>query len=481
MSEAPVSPAMVSTPFRAAEAGARMARFEASGRGAMDGHPHHAPVPVSHATPHVPDAADLLIWYDRHRRVLPWRALPGQTPDPYRVWLSEVMLQQTTIAAVKPYFQKFLERFPTIDALADAPEEAVMSAWAGLGYYSRARNLHACAKAVAAAGAFPDTAAALRKLPGIGAYTAGAVAAIAFERAEAAVDGNVERVMTRLFAIETALPAARPEIRTVTQGLVPDRRPGDFAQAVMDLGATICTPKRPACALCPWMAPCRARALGLQETFPRKVKKVKGTLRRGAVFVAIRSGDEAILLRTRPAEGLLGAMAEPPMSPWAPDYDPAQALLDAPLDARWKRLPGLVRHGFTHFPLELTVFCARVALSTQAPAGMRFTPRRDLDEEPLPGVMKKVLAHAFDPKPEPVKAAKPGRPKAMRMVADTPLFAEPEEEAPPPVPSFRPVPKPAPRAVAAPPAEDGEGFFGEPEAAAAPAARKRGRPRTRPK
>jgi A/G-specific adenine glycosylase len=251
----------------------------------------------------------------------------------------------------------------------------------------------------------------------------------------------------------------------------------------MDLGATICTPKRPACALCPWMAPCRARALGLQETFPRKVKKVKGTLRRGAAFVAIRSGDEAILLRTRPAEGLLGAMAEPPMSPWAPDYDPAQALLDAPLDARWKRLPGLVRHGFTHFPLELTVFCARVALSTQAPAGMRFTPRRDLDEEPLPGLMKKVLAHAFDPKPEPVKAEKPGRPKAMRMVADTPLFAEPEEEAPPPVPSFRPVPKPAPRAVAAPSAEDGEGegFFGEPEAAAAPAARKRGRPRTRSK
>lgn len=425
-----------------------------------------------------PQAADLLTWYDRHRRILPWRALAGETPDPYRVWLSEVMLQQTTIAAVKPYFLKFLARFPTVDALAAAPEESVMSAWAGLGYYSRARNLHACAKAVAASGAFPETLEGLRKLPGIGAYTAGAIAAIAFGRPEAAVDGNVERVMTRLFAIETLLPGARPEIRRVTQDLVPSDRPGDFAQAVMDLGATICTPKRPACALCPWMAPCRARDLGLQETFPRKLKALKGTLRRGAAFVAIRAGDEAVLLRTRPPEGLLGAMAEPPMSPWEPGYDPAQALLDAPLDARWKRLPGLVRHTFTHFPLELTVFSARVSLSTTPPAGMRFTPRRDLDDEPLPGVMKKVLAHAFDPKPEPVKR---GRPKAMRAVADTPLFAEPEEAAAPPPPRFRPVPKPVPRAAPAlPPPDDDFDLSAEP-APAPPEPRKRGRPRTRPR
>ncbi|MBY0258053.1 A/G-specific adenine glycosylase [Methylobacterium sp.] len=444
----------------------------------MDEPPQRAPVPVSQTTAPDPAAADLLSWYDRHRRVLPWRALPGETPDPYRVWLSEVMLQQTTIAAVKPYFAAFLARFPTVEALAAAPEEAVMSAWAGLGYYSRARNLHACARAVAAAGGFPDTAASLRKLPGIGAYTAGAVAAIAFDRPEAAVDGNVERVMTRLFAIETALPAARPEIRAVTQDLVPADRPGDFAQAVMDLGATICTPKRPACALCPWMVPCRARALGLQETYPRKVKAVKGILRRGAAFVAIRSGDEAILLRTRPPEGLLGAMAEPPTSAWEPDYDPAQALLDAPLDARWKRLPGLVRHGFTHFPLELTVFVAKVALSTAAPAGLRFTPRRDLGEEPLPGVMKKVLAHAFDPKPDP--PAKRGRPKAMRAVADTPLFAEADPEAPAAPPRFRPVPKPAPRAIPVPRPDEEEGVFEEP-AAVPPAARKRGRPKTRPR
>ncbi|KTS53286.1 adenine glycosylase, partial [Methylobacterium indicum] len=326
-----------------------------------------------------PEAADLLVWYDRHRRALPWRALPGAAPDPYRVWLSEIMLQQTTVAAVKPYFARFLERFPTVAALAAAPEEAVMGAWAGLGYYSRARNLHACAKAVAEAGRFPDTVEGLRKLPGIGAYTAGAIAAIAFDRPAAAVDGNVERVVSRLYAIETPIPAARPEIRRLAESLVPQTRPGDFAQAVMDLGATLCTPKRPACALCPWMQPCRARAEGLQETFPRKVKKVAGALRRGAAFVVLRAGDEAVLLRTRPPEGLLGSMAEPPTSEWRADYDPAQALLDAPLDARWKRLPGIVRHVFTHFPLELTVFLARVGAGTPAPEGMRFTPRAGLE------------------------------------------------------------------------------------------------------
>lgn len=272
-----------------------------------------------------------------------------------------------------------------------------MSAWAGLGYYSRARNLHACAKQVAALGAFPDTEEALRKLPGIGAYSAGAIAAIAFGRRAAAVDGNVERVMSRLHAIETPLPAGRAEIRRQALALVPEARPGDFAQALMDLGATICTPKRPACALCPWMSPCRARAEGLQETFPRKPRKEKGAPRRGAAFVAIRAGDEAVLLRTRPAEGLLGAMAEPPTSAWTPDYDPAKGLLDAPLDARWKRMAGIVKHTFTHFPLELTVFSARLSAGAVAPEGMRFTPRAALDSEPLPGVMKKVLAHALQP------------------------------------------------------------------------------------
>lgn len=375
-----------------------------------------------------PDAADLLVWYDRHRRVLPWRALPGVAPDPYRVWLSEIMLQQTTVAAVKPYFARFLERFPTVEALAAAPEEAVMGAWAGLGYYSRARNLHACAKAVAEAGRFPDTVDGLRKLPGIGAYTAGAIAAIAFDRPAAAVDGNVERVVSRLYAIETPIPAARPEIRRLAESLVPHERPGDFAQAVMDLGATLCTPKRPACALCPWMQPCRARAEGLQETFPRKVKKVAGALRRGAAFVVLRAGDEAVLLRTRPPEGLLGSMAEPPTSEWRADYDPAQALLDAPLDARWKRLPGSVRHVFTHFPLELTVFLARVAAGTPAPEGTRFTPRAGLEAEPLPGAMKKVLAHALEQK----------------------LAAPPPVPKPPPEPDLATLPEPEPPVRRAP-------------------------------
>ena len=425
-----------------------------------------------------PRADDLLAWYDRHRRVLPWRALAGAAPDPYRVWLSEVMLQQTTIAAVRPYFERFLTRFPDIFALAEAPEEAVMSAWAGLGYYSRARNLHACARTVAAAGGrFPDTAEGLRKLPGIGAYTAGAIAAIAFDRQEAAVDGNVERVLSRAYAVEAPLPGSRPEIRRLTQALVPTDRPGDFAQALMDLGATICTPKRPACALCPWMRPCRARSLGTQESFPRKIKVAKGALRRGAAFVAIRSGDEAVLLRTRPPEGLLGNMAEPPGSAWEPDYDVAAALLDAPLDARWKRLPGLVRHGFTHFPLELTVFVARVALATPAPAGTRFTPRSALDDEPLPGLMRKVLAHAFDPKPEPEKKPR-GRPR--KEPPPMPLLAAMEAPVsmpdPEPRPRVRAVPKPQPKAPPAPPPEADELFDGEVEPSPAPA-RARSSPR----
>ncbi|WP_267422142.1 A/G-specific adenine glycosylase [Methylobacterium sp. GC_Met_2] len=429
-----------------------------------------------------PRADDLLAWYDRHRRVLPWRALAGAVPDPYRVWLSEVMLQQTTIAAVRPYFERFLGRFPDVFALADAPEEAVMAAWAGLGYYSRARNLHACAKAVAAGGGrFPDTAEALRKLPGIGAYTAGAIAAIAFDRPEAAVDGNVERVLSRAYAVEAPLPGSRPEIRRLTQALVPDDRPGDFAQALMDLGATICTPKRPACALCPWMVPCRARALGTQDTFPRKIRVAKGALRRGAAFVAIRSGDEGVLLRTRAPEGLLGNMAEPPGSVWEPDYDVAGALLDAPLDARWKRLPGLVRHGFTHFPLELTVFVARVALSTPAPAGMRFTPRSALDDEPLPGLMRKVLAHAFDPKPEPEKKPR-GRPKKdpppMPLLAAMEAPVSMPDQDPEPRPRVRAVPKPQPKPAPLPPPDADDFLDGEPEAPPA-APRRRGTARRR--
>lgn len=365
--------------------------------------------PVASHSVAQPHSADLLTWYDRHRRDLPWRARPGETADPYRVWISEIMLQQTTVAAVKPFYERFLDRFPTIEALAEAPVDAVMQAWAGLGYYSRARNLHACAKAVVEkhGGRFPGTEAELLGLPGIGAYTAAAVAAIAFNEVAAAVDGNVERVMSRLFVVEEPLPKAKPLLTALTRDLVPRERPGDFAQAVMDLGATICTPKRPACALCPWMTPCRARAAGLQEAYPKKQKKVEGQLRRGAAFVVLRK-DDSVLLRTRPPSGLLGGMAEPPTSAWEPDYDPARAMLDAPLEARWKRLPGIVRHVFTHFPLELTVLFATVARDTPAPADMRWTPRAQLGEEALPGSMKKVLVHALGDLPGPAKAPKAG-------------------------------------------------------------------------
>ena len=340
-------------------------------------------------------AEDLLAWYDRHRRDLPWRARPGEAADPYRVWLSEIMLQQTTVAAVRPYFARFLALFPDVEALAEAPSEAVMGAWAGLGYYSRARNLHACAKSVVALGGFPRTETELRALPGIGAYTAGAVAAIAFGQTAAAVDGNVERVMSRLHLIETPLPAAKAEIHALTIALVPPARPGDFAQALMDLGATICTPKRPACALCPWMAPCRARAAGIQETLPRKAPKREGELRRGAAFVAIRR-DGAVLLRTRPPKGLLGGMAEVPTSEWRADYDLSTAVVDAPIEARWRRVPGIVRHVFTHFPLELSVHLAKVPAGTAAPDGMRWSAPAALAEEALPTVMRKVVAAAME-------------------------------------------------------------------------------------
>lgn len=342
-----------------------------------------------------PAAADLLAWYDRHRRALPWRAVAGERADPYRVWASEIMLQQTTVTAVKPYYERFMARFPTVEALAAAPSEEVMQAWAGLGYYSRARNLHACAQAVMAqhGGRFPDTEEALRALPGIGAYTAGAVAAIAFDRPAAAVDGNVERVMTRLFAIAEELPGARPLVRERVLGLMPQGRPGDFAQALMDLGATICTPRNPACGLCPWRDPCAARRAGTQDSFPRKAPKKAGATRLGAAFVLLRQ-DGAVLLRTRPPKGLLGGMAEVPTSEWRAGYELDGAAQDAPVATRWHRLSPPVRHVFTHFPLELTVFRAQAPAGTSAPPGMRFTAPQRLGAEPFPSVMLKVLETA---------------------------------------------------------------------------------------
>jgi A/G-specific adenine glycosylase len=349
-----------------------------------------------------PEAADLLAWYDRHRRVLPWRARPGETADPYRVWLSEIMLQQTTVKTVAPYYVKFLTRWPAVDALAAASLDDVLRTWAGLGYYARARNLHACARAVVErhGAVFPTNLEALRALPGIGDYTAAAVAAIAFDAPAVPVDGNVERVVTRLFAIEDELPAAKPEIKRLATSLLPPRRAGDFAQALMDLGATNCSPKRPACALCPWNESCLAFERGDQETFPRKAPKREGRLRRGAAFVAVRA-DGRVLLRTRPDKGLLGAMTEVPGSDWSHDFDVAQALRSAPRfkGAKWRRLAGVVRHVFTHFPLELAVFVARVPRATPASKGARWVKIADLPGEALPNVMRKVLAHALDLEP----------------------------------------------------------------------------------
>jgi A/G-specific adenine glycosylase len=349
-----------------------------------------------------PRAADLLAWYDRHRRAMPWRAAKGERPDPYRVWASEIMLQQTTVTAVKPYFERFMARFPTVTDLAAAPSEEVMQAWAGLGYYSRARNLHACAKAVVGEhrGRFPDTESGLLALPGIGPYTAGAVAAIAFDRPAAAVDGNVERVMTRLFAIEALMPGAKPLIRERVLAMLPPERPGDFAQALMDLGATICTPRNPACGLCPWREPCLAREAGTQESFPRKAPKKAGVTRYGAAFVLERE-DGAILVRTRPEKGLLGGMAEVPTSDWRSDYELDGAMQDAPVVTRWRPLAERVRHVFTHFPLELTIFVAQAPRSMSAPSGMRFTPRARLREEPFPSLFVKVLEAALRPPPSP--------------------------------------------------------------------------------
>jgi A/G-specific adenine glycosylase len=345
-----------------------------------------------------PDPADLLAWYDRHARVLPWRARRGETADPYRVWLSEIMLQQTTVRAVAPYYARFLARWPTVQALGAASLDDVLRAWAGLGYYARARNLHACAIAVVArhGGIFPEDYAALRTLPGIGDYTAAAVGAIAFDAPAVPVDGNVERVVTRLFAVEEKLPAAKPEIKRLAASLLPARRAGDFAQALMDLGATICSPKRPVCALCPWNESCRAFERHDQETFPRKARKREGKLRRGAAFVVVRA-DGRVLLRSRPEKGLLGGMSEMPGSAWSHDFDAAQALRGAPRlkGAKWRKLTGVVRHMFTHFPLELTVFITQVARATPAPKGARWVKIDDLLGEALPNVMRKVLAHAM--------------------------------------------------------------------------------------
>ncbi|MDE1148540.1 MAG: A/G-specific adenine glycosylase [Azospirillaceae bacterium] len=348
-----------------------------------------APVPT-------PDPRDLLAWYDGHRRHLPWRAPPGTRADPYRVWLSEIMLQQTTVATVGPYFQRFLDRWPTVADLAAADLDQVLKEWAGLGYYARARNLHACAWAVVArhGGRFPSDEAALLDLPGIGAYTAAAIAAIAFDRPATAMDGNVERVMARIHAVTDPLPGSKPRLKALAAALVPDRRPGDYTQALFDLGATLCTPRAPRCVLCPWMAPCQARRAGIAETLPRKAEKAAKPTRRGIAFWLTNSRGQ-ILLRRRPESGLLGGMMEVPSTAWEAGEMPplARALAVAPAVVDWRPVAGSVRHTFTHFHLELDVVRGQLADDGAAVAGVWCAPA-DLRDQALPTVMLKVVALA---------------------------------------------------------------------------------------
>jgi A/G-specific adenine glycosylase len=342
--------------------------------------------------PPAPDSADLLRWFDRHQRRLPWR-VPDGTADPYRVWLSEVMLQQTTVAAVGPRYARFLARFPDVAALAAAGWEQVAEEWAGLGYYARARNLHAGAKVLAASG-FPRSIEGLREVPGIGAYTAAAVAAIAFGIPVVPADGNVERVVARLFRIEAPLPGAKAELSRLAQRWMAEpaarARPGDFAQALFDLGATLCTPKSPACTLCPWQAPCAARRAGVQTSLPRKAPKRARPVRHGTHFCAIDPAGR-LLLRRRPPEGLLGGMLEIPGTPWrdAP-WPRAEALPLAPLPGlRWHLLPGEAQHGFTHFELRMRLL--RATHAGPAPEGFAWH-EREAAVAALPSAMRRLLA-----------------------------------------------------------------------------------------
>lgn len=362
---------------------------------------------MSSPTPNVQSQAEtpsqiralLLHWYDRHHRDLPWRISPsaaakGAKPDPYHVWLSEVMLQQTTIQAVKPYFASFVKRWPNVEALAGAEPDDVMKAWAGLGYYSRARNLKECADVVVArhGGRFPETETELLALPGIGPYTAAAIAAIAFDQPAAVVDGNVERVVTRLFAIDRPLPQAKARIRSEVSAMVPLDRPGDFAQAMMDLGATLCAPRRPKCILCPLRKYCIGLAASDPERFPVRAAKAEKPMRRGSAFVALRN-DGAVLLRKRLARGLLQGMSEVPTSNWNARQDGDTGTGAAPFHAKWRPV-GSIDHVFTHFALRLNIYRANIG-DFDPPDGAWWSAPADLPGEALPSLMKKVLEAAI--------------------------------------------------------------------------------------
>jgi len=367
-------------------------------------------------TPFDPAAAApaLLRWYDRHRRDLPWRAKPGETADPYHIWLSEIMLQQTTVTAVKPYYDRFLTLFPTVGALAAADRETVLAAWAGLGYYARARNLHACAQQVARDGGFPRTIEGLRALPGIGAYTSAAIGAIAFGLPAIPVDGNVERIASRIFALDAALPKGRPALHRAagTLGTAPAAadRPSDFAQALFDLGASLCSPRNPACTLCPWHDPCEGRAKGIAHTLPRRAPKAARPQRFGTHFHVSDSAGN-VLLRRRPDSGLLGGMTELPGSAWG-DTPPelSTAVADAGLaalgidPAQWVSA-GHVTHVFTHFTLTLEVLCVRLPDVCTGSNSLHVCAQGAIAGAALPSVMRKAeaLGRAHGAAPAPAK------------------------------------------------------------------------------
>ncbi len=367
---------------------------------------NNSTMPLSVSGDNAP-AQKLLAWYDRHHRILPWRVTPvehrqGVRPDPYRIWLSEVMLQQTTVEAVKAYFLKFTGLWPDVQSLAAAIEDDVLRGWAGLGYYSRARNLKKCADMVASQykGQFPASVEGLKQLPGIGDYTSAAIAAIAFDIPAAVVDGNVERVVSRLFAIKTMMPQAKSEIRQFTEQLTPQTRPGDFAQAMMDLGATICTPKKPACILCPLNENCEALVEGEPELYPVKAAKKVRPVRYGAAFIIVSPQGE-VYLRKRPDKGLLAGMSEVPNSDWiaaeestAPEHIAQLTSAEhAPFAAQWQS-SGSITHIFTHFELRLSVYKADVTVVP--PSNNSWWVAQDnLSEEALPTVMKKAISAAL--------------------------------------------------------------------------------------
>lgn len=334
----------------------------------------------------------LLDWYDQEGRTLPWRVRPedranGLIPNPYAVWLSEIMLQQTTVPHGTPYWYKFLSYYPTVKDLAAAPLDDVLTHWAGLGYYARARNLHKCANVIVQDhdGEFPPTYKDLIKLPGIGDYTASTIAAICFDEPTTIVDGNVERVITRLHRLESPLPKAKAEIKALASVLSDPGRPGDYGQALMDLGATICTPRNPSCLLCPWSPQCRANAAGNQTEYPKKTPKRKKPTRYGQAYVML-NGDQ-VWLQRRPEQGLLGGMIEVPGTDWGAD-----PLETSPDGEGWTRMPSPVRHVFTHFELILDVF--RIEVEKNPPGEGRWVEINDLGDEALPSLFKKVLKTA---------------------------------------------------------------------------------------